>query len=164
MKRAALPGSRPEAEGAAAAWKRRSAAALILLLGCACVGPFQRSFRLSGGITASPQLLRRTERPNLMLFIVAVNSGGIPVAVKRIVNPKLPIDYHMGQEDLVLPGKSWQGPLQVKVFVNTHGQVGLTLPGDLTGGHPGPVRSGDHDVDVVIDSEASSTGIPSRTG
>ena len=126
---------------------------LVLLLGCACAGPFQRSFRLSGGITASPQLQKKTEHPNLMLFIVAVNAGGIPVAVKRIVNPKLPIDYQIGQEDLVLPGKSWQGPLQVKVYVNTHGQVGLTLQGDLTGGHPGPVHSGERDVDVVIDSE-----------
>lgn len=131
----------------------RAFAGLALLLCCACVGPFEKSFQLSGSVTASPQLQKKTEHPNLMLFIVVLDAGGIPVAVKRIVNPKLPIDYRMGPEDLVLPGESWQGELQVKVFVNTHGQVGAPLKGDLAGAHPGRVHSGERRVNVVIDSE-----------
>lgn len=131
-------------------WKKAVAAGLALLAGAGC---FSASFSLSGTITAVSRLRHRTERPNTVLFIVAANEGGVPVAVKRVINPRLPIHYQLGPQDLVLPGPAWKGPLLVSAHLNTHGQVGTVAPGDLRGRHPGPVRSGERHVDIVVDEE-----------
>ncbi|MFH1726406.1 MAG: hypothetical protein ABII00_17485 [Elusimicrobiota bacterium] len=109
------------------------------------------TFHLSGSITASPRIQKRTERPNTVLFIVATNNGGVPVAVARIINPKLPLHYRMGEEDLVLPGGARREPLTVTVYVNTHGKVGVARRGDLRGVHRGTVHAGDRHVNIVID-------------
>lgn len=96
---------------------------------------------------------KRTQGPNTVLIIVAANAGGIPVAVKRVINPKLPLHYRMGYEDLVLPGPVWKGPLTIRVFVNSHGKVGTVERGDLRGSYRGPVYTGERHVDIVIDEE-----------
>lgn len=82
-----------------------------------------------------------------------VNAGGVPVAIKRIIDPRLPLRYTIEDRDLVLPGESSKGRLTVKVFVNRHGKVGATERGDLRGVHRGKVRSGDSHVDIVVDEE-----------
>jgi len=75
------------------------------------------------------------------------------VAIKRIIAPRLPLQYSIGERDLVLPGKSWIGPLTIKVYVNRHGKVGAAERGDLRGVHRGKVRSGASHVDIVVDEE-----------
>lgn len=110
-------------------------------------------FRLSGSVIASPRLQRIIETPNMVLFVVAENAGGVPIAVKRFVNPRLPLDWRMGPDDLVLPGRDWSGTLSVHVDVNSHDRIGNPVPGDLYGSHRHPVRSGDGAVDVIVDSE-----------
>ncbi|MFA6029748.1 MAG: hypothetical protein WC969_07840 [Elusimicrobiota bacterium] len=116
-------------------------------------GEEPRRFHLSGVVSVAGPLHTRTERPNSVLFIVASNAAGIPVAMKRTVNPKLPLKYEMNEEDLVLPGPVWKGSLSVKAQLSTHGQAGLTLHGDLTGSHPGSARNDDGGVDIRIDRE-----------
>ena len=114
---------------------------------------FIAGFRLSGSVTASPHIQKRIETPNMVLFVVAQNTGGVPVAVKRIVNPHLPLNWSMGIPDLILPGRDWDGALSVHVAVNAHGKVGESLKGDFRGVHHHPVRSGDGSVDVVVNTE-----------
>ena len=125
-----------------------AAAVAALTASCSPLG-----FHLSGSITVSPRLRRKAEQPNTVLFVVATNLAGVPIAVQRIINPPFPLSYHMKNEDLVLPGPVWHGPLQVRVFVNTHGKVGISLRGDLAGEHRDAARSGDRSVDVVVDRE-----------
>ena len=127
-------------------------AAVAVALSLACAKEPER-FQLSGSISAAPRLSRRTEMPNTVLFILASNAAGVPIAVQRVINPAFPLDYKMRNEDLVLPGPVWHGALTLKVVVNTHGTLGLTQKGDLTGFHKGTVRAGDTGVDLVIDSE-----------
>ncbi|MFH2204722.1 MAG: hypothetical protein ABIJ96_16535 [Elusimicrobiota bacterium] len=122
-----------------------------LTFGCARDG--RTSFHFSGSITAPPPIQKLTQRPNLVLFIVATNNSGVPVAIKKIINPTLPVHYRMNAEDLVLPGPAWAGPLQVRVVVNSHGTLGVTLKGDLRGTHRGEVWSGGRDINVVIDQQ-----------
>jgi hypothetical protein len=110
-------------------------------------------FSLTGSITVAPRLSHRAEQPNTVLFVVASNAAGVPVAVQRIINPSFPLTYRMRNEDLVLPGPVWHGALTIRVFVNTHGQAGVTMKGDLTGSHRATARSGERGVDVVIDRE-----------
>jgi len=136
------------------ALRARSAGFLALVcLAGACRPVFESHFRLQGVITASPQLQRKLERPDTVLFIVAMNAGGVPVAVKRILNPRLPLAYQLTEEDMVLPGPVWRGPLTVRVHVNTHGQAGIIVHGDLIGTNPGPVYSEDKNVNIVVDRE-----------
>jgi len=104
-------------------------------------------------VTAAPRLQKVIERPNTVLYITAANPGGVPIAVKRFINPRLPLDYKLGPEDVVFPGEAWEGTLTVKVDANRHGEVGVTKPGDLRGFHKGQVRSGSRDVDIVIEEE-----------
>jgi hypothetical protein len=125
--------------------------AALVAYGCFQIS--EKKFQVSGSITASVHILQKIQRPNTVLFIVATNSGGVPVAVKRIINPQLPVEYHLDNEDLILPGPVWNGPLRIKVHVNTHGKVGLTIHGDLVGTYPGSVYSGEQNVHIVIDSE-----------
>lgn len=122
--------------------------AVLIASGCA-----QGDFSFSGSITAPPPIQRLTERPNLVLYIIATNSGGVPVAVKKIINPRLPIHYRITADDLILPGLPEYGPLTVTVVVNNHGKLGVSKRGDLRGTHRGLIRSGDRHVNIVIDQK-----------
>ncbi|MBI5243542.1 MAG: hypothetical protein HY922_07640 [Elusimicrobia bacterium] len=122
-------------------------------LACACRPASEARFRLQGVITASPQIQRKAERPETVLFIVAMNAAGIPVAVKRVLHPRLPLEYQLTEDDLLLPGPASRGPLAVKVHINTHGQAGITVHGDMIGVNTGPVYSEDNGVNVFVDKE-----------
>ncbi|MBI5631525.1 MAG: hypothetical protein HY921_11655 [Elusimicrobia bacterium] len=122
----------------------------LLLGGCSLIaGPFS----LSGTITIAAPLQNKLPRNNSVLFVVAKNQGGVPVAVRRIVNPQFPVSFSLGQEDLLVPGSRPQGPLSLHVQMNTHGNVGKPIKGDLEGKLPDPVRAGERGIHVVIDRE-----------
>ncbi|TBR17334.1 hypothetical protein EPO15_17115 [bacterium] len=132
----------------------------VTLLAALAVGGWQAwnwvagGFRLSGTVLVSNRFQKRLETPNMVMFVTAANTGGVPVAVKKFVNPTFPLDWTMAPEDMILPGRDWDGTLDVRVTVNSHGKVGEVRPGDLLGEHRHPVHSGDRSVDVVIDAEA----------
>lgn len=86
-----------------------------------------------------------------MLFIIAKNRGGVPLAVRRIVNPQFPVDFRLGPEDLVVPGTRPAEVLRLEVEMNTHGNVGRPAKGDLEGSFPDAVYSGDRGLHLVID-------------
>jgi hypothetical protein len=86
-----------------------------------------------------------------MLFVVAENAGGVPVAVHRIVNPQFPAAFKMGSADLLVPAVRRREPLKIHAEMNTHGDVGTPLPGDLEGDAPGTAFPGDGGVSVVLD-------------
>lgn len=117
----------------------------------ACSRDGRSSFHFSGSITAPPHIQKLIERPNLVLYVVAADNSGVPIAVHKIINPRLPVYYRVTAEDLVLPGPAWNGPLRVEVFVNAHGQLGTAQPGDLRGTHQGGIRSGERNANVIID-------------
>jgi hypothetical protein len=121
---------------------------LAALLVCGC---WSREFRLSGSITVATHMLNRVPKTNVVLFIVAKNEGGVPVAVKRVVNPQFPVDYVLTGEDLIVPGSTPKGALTLEVEMNTHGNVGQPVKGDFWGVHPDPVYAGERFVHVVID-------------
>ena len=87
------------------------------------------------------------------MFIVAKNLGGVPIAVKRIVNPQFPVAYTLTTEDLVVPGIHPKDTLRIEVQMNTHGNVGMPGKGDLAGSRLDPASSGDRRVHIVIDHQ-----------
>jgi hypothetical protein len=128
--------------------------ALVLLLTvCALAGCdlLTGDFRLSGTIDVAPRLRERAPKQNAMLFVVAQNSGGVPVALLRIVNPEFPASFEMGTADLLVPAVRRREPLTVRAMLNTHGDIGAAHPGDLGGAAAGIVAPGDSGISVILD-------------
>lgn len=131
---------------------RRAAAlagAALLLAACEILTP---DFRLSGEVHISPALAARAPKTNAVLFVVARNEGGVPLAVHRIVNPEFPARFSMGPQDLLVPGIRRQEPLHMSVEMNTHGNLGQPRAGDLAGRLASPVRPGAKGVRLLVDA------------
>jgi hypothetical protein len=126
------------------------ALALACLLAAACG---RGEFRLSGTVTIASALQRKAPRDNAVMFIIARNRGGVPVAMQRIVNPQFPVKFTLGREDLILPEVPADTPLDIVVEMNTHGRLGQPQRGDLEGRHPSPVFPGDWRIHIVLDRQ-----------
>lgn len=130
----------------------RAAAALAaaaLLAGCEILTP---NFKLAGEVHIAPALAARAPKTNAVLFVVARNEGGVPLAVHRIVNPEFPAPFAMGPQDLLVPGIRRQEPLHMSVEMNTHGNLGQPKPGDLAGKLAAPVRPGARGVRLTVEA------------
>lgn len=129
------------------------AAALLLaalpLTACEILTP---NFKLSGEVDIAPALAPRAARENAVLFVVARNDGGVPLAVHRIVNPSFPARFDMGPQDLLVPGIRRQENLHLSVELNTHGNLGQPRPGDLAGRLEGAVRPGARGVRLRLET------------
>jgi hypothetical protein len=130
----------------------RAAAALALLAalagGCDWL---TGDFRLSGVVEISPSLEARAPKTNSVLFVIAQNAGGVPVAVHRIVNPEFPAPFTMSSQDLLVPGIRRNEHLVVVARLNAHGILGAPKPGDLEGRSADPAHPGDRGVKVRLD-------------
>ncbi|MEK7859134.1 MAG: hypothetical protein AAB320_08340 [Elusimicrobiota bacterium] len=129
----------------------RAFAPLLLVFALAACG--QGEFRISGTITIASQLRPKVPEANGVLFVIAKNRGGVPVAVRRIVNPQFPVSFTMTAEDLLVPELKGAGALRLEVQMNTHGNVGAPVKGDLGGVHLDGVRPRERGVHIVIDRQ-----------
>jgi hypothetical protein len=128
--------------------------AILLALAAAAISGcdlLTGDFKLSGSVDVAPRLRERAPKTGAMLFLVAENEGGVPVAMKRIVNPDFPADFEMGTEDLLVPALRRRERLKLHAELNTHGDIGSPRAGDLEGRVPGIVLSGARGVDIVLD-------------
>jgi hypothetical protein len=108
-------------------------------------------FRLSGSVEVAPSLRGRVAKEGEMLFVVAENEGGVPVAVHRIVNPEFPSDFKMGPEDLLVPAVRGREPLQVHAELNVRGKAGEPQEGDLEGNAAATCLPGARGVKIVLE-------------
>lgn len=126
------------------------ALALLATLAAGCEW-LTGDFRLSGVVEITPQLEARAPKTNSVLFIIAQNAGGVPVAVHRIVNPEFPAAFKMGPQDLLVPGIRRNEPLTIVARLNAHGILSSAKPGDLEGRSPSPSHPGEHGVRIRLD-------------
>ena len=126
------------------------ALALAAMLPAACG---RGEFRLSGTVTIASAMQRKAPRDNAVMFIIARNRGGVPVALQRIVNPQFPVKFTFRKEDLIMPEVPADAPLDIEVEMNTHGRLGQPQRGDLEGRHPSPVFPGDWGIHIVVDRQ-----------
>lgn len=108
-------------------------------------------FRLTGSVDLAPSLRARAPKQNAMLFVVAENAGGVPVAMERIVNPDFPAPFEMGPAELLVPAVSSRAPLTVRAMMNTRGDVGAPHPGDIVGAASGTFSPGAEGIPVTLD-------------
>lgn len=124
------------------------ALAAVLLSGCDLL---TGDFRLTGTVDVAARLRGRVPRQNAMLFIIASNEGGVPVAMQRIVNPDFPASFDMLPVDLLVPAVRRRERLTVRAMLNTHGHVGAPRPGDLEGEAPGTYLTRAGGIRLVLD-------------
>jgi hypothetical protein len=108
-------------------------------------------FRLSGVVEISPLLEARAPKTNSVLFVIAQNAGGVPVAVHRIVNPEFPAEFTMSPQDLLVPGIRRNEQLTIVARLNAQGTLGAAKPGDLEGRSAENARPGDRGVKLRLD-------------
>lgn len=89
-------------------------------------------FRVSGTIDISKNLRASLPGPNSTLFLVALNEGGVPVAVKKVINPVFPLKFEMTPSSLIMPDLLTR-KLFLSAAMNTHGQLNSPRKGDLKG-------------------------------
>jgi cytochrome c-type biogenesis protein CcmH len=88
------------------------------------------------------------------LFITARAGTGPPLAVKRMVDPQFPVPYTLGAADIMLPGRTLTGLVNVSARLSASGMVGPIQSGDLIGHYKGnPVAVGTTGVDIVLEQQ-----------
>lgn len=85
-----------------------------------------------------------------VLFLIARTEGvGPPVAVKRITDPRFPMAFELGPDDMhEMP---FTGPFQLTARVDSDANAATRTDGDLQGSAQGTYAPGATGVTIVID-------------
>jgi cytochrome c-type biogenesis protein CcmH len=112
------------------------------------------SAQINGKINIDPKLKANID-PNAALFIIARPAGGAggpPLAVKKIDQPAFPLNYSLGQENVMMQGTPFAGKINLTVRLDKDSNPATRSPGDMTGDYKkNPVEVGGKNVDIVID-------------
>lgn len=88
-------------------------------------------FNISGTVTVPERLATLAQADNNACAIIVKNMADVPVAIKRIVDPKFPLEFTLGEEDLLT--EHIDGNLKLEVQINSHGRLGFIKQGDIFG-------------------------------
>ena len=115
-----------------------------------------KSDGIQGTISIEPKL-KTKHRGGGTLFIIArraATQGGPPLAVKRIASPTFPLSYSLGKENMMIPGTSFEGKVNIVVRLDRDGDPLTRDPGSLTGNYKkNPVEIGSQNVDIILNEE-----------
>lgn len=106
-------------------------------------------FSLTGTVNVPQRLLQLAQSDNNACAIIVKNEADVPVAIKRVVNPKFPLAFTLGEEDLLT--EQVEGSLKLEVQINSHGQLGIVKEGDVFGSVDGFVTA--TAKDVIVDAD-----------
>lgn len=110
--------------------------------------------KISGKITVDQQLAPSLKPTDVLFIIVRSQQAGPPTAVKRIVNPKFPLEYVVGPEDAMMGGSadfSPSTPLTVAARLSRTGDA-MPATGDIEGTYKdNPAKAGTGGIDILID-------------
>ncbi len=106
-------------------------------------------FDLAGTVNVPQRLLQLAQADNNACAIIVKNEADVPVAIKRILNPKFPLDFSLGEDDLLADNVS--GDLKLEVQINSHGQLGIIKEGDVFGAVDGFISANAKNVVVEAD-------------
>lgn len=106
-------------------------------------------FNISGTVTVPERLVAMAQADNNACAIIVKNEADVPVAIKRVVDPKFPLTFTLGEEDLL--AETVDGNLKLEVQINNHGQLGFIKQGDIFGASTTPVTP--HSKDVIVQAD-----------
>ena len=126
-----------------------AAASIIACVFCLARTVSEGRVNISGTVTVPERLARMAEADNNSCAIIVKNEADVPVAIKRVVNPKFPLEFSMGEADLLTA--SVEGSLKLEVQINNHGQLGVVKKGDIFGAVEGAIKPNDKNIVVAAD-------------
>ena len=112
-------------------------------------------FDITGTVEVPQRLLEVAQADNNSCAIIIKNEADVPVAIKRVVNPKFPLAFELKEEDLL--ASEVEGNLKLEVQINSHGKLGVIKEGDIFGAAESMVHPNSKDVLVQADK---MTGMP----
>ncbi len=112
-------------------------------------------FNVTGTVTVPERLAKVAQADNNSCAIIVKNAADVPVAIKRVVNPKFPLAFQLGEEDLL--AAEVDGDLKLEVQINNHGKLGVIKEGDIFGAVPNTIKPNAKNVLVQADK---MTGMP----
>jgi cytochrome c-type biogenesis protein CcmH len=110
------------------------------------VGPAIR-----GRVLLAPALADRVPAGAVLFVIARTAEGGPPAAVKRIAEPRFPLDFELGPGDRMIEGLPFAGPFRLIARVDADRNAATRNPGDLQGESRERVPAGARGVELVID-------------
>ena len=93
-----------------------------------------------------------------VLFVIArsgASDAGPPLAVVRIPSPAFPVEFEMGQGNVMMPGARFEGPIRLNARLDVDGNAMTRTAGDLEGALPDTVLPGER-VEIVLDRRRAS--------
>ncbi|HAF95614.1 MAG: hypothetical protein A2X34_05850 [Elusimicrobia bacterium GWC2_51_8] len=111
------------------------------------------TFNLRGQVVITEHLVETATRPNAMLFMVARNKAGVPVAVKKIINPVFPLNFRITSTNLIMPELLTKA-LFLEAFLNNHGELGVFRQGDIKGEIKHPVLFREKEIELILNTAA----------
>jgi cytochrome c-type biogenesis protein CcmH len=112
---------------------------------------------VSGTISIDPRFANKID-PNAVLFISAKPAEGPqvgvpPLASQRVPNPKFPLTYTLTQQDVIMPGATLSGQLNIVAKLMKSGAAGPMGPGDIEGKYSkNPVTGDQKSIDITLDT------------
>jgi cytoskeletal protein CcmA (bactofilin family) len=113
------------------------------------------AYNIQGTVNVS-EALQKNIPANGTLFIFARSEGvkrGPPLAVKRIPNLKLPYEFVLGPQDVMLQGTAFEGPMVLVARIDVDGDA-RAGPGDIEGFIS--AKPGDRNADLLLNHLTSA--------
>ena len=109
---------------------------------------------IRGVVRVAPALAEKAKGKAAIFIIARGKQPGPPLAVMRILNPRFPLEFTMGEQNVMMQGMAFAGEVSLIAKLDGDGKVG-TQPGDIFGGARGPVQVGARGVEIVLSQEAN---------
>ena len=122
---------------------------------CATRRVHEPRFYITGTVQVPQRLTEFAQADNNSCAIIVKNAADVPVAIKRVVNPKFPLAFELTEDDLL--ATAVEGDLKLEVQINHHGKLGVIKEGDIFGTAASSVKPNSKDVTVQADK---MTGMP----
>ncbi len=107
------------------------------------------AYNIQGTVKVSEALQKKIPA-NGTLFIFARSEGvkrGPPLAVKRVADLKLPYEFTLGPQDIMMPGTVFEGPMVLAARIDIDGDA-RAGPGDIEGFIS--ANPGDRNVELLL--------------
>jgi len=104
---------------------------------------------IGGTISLAPELAGKVEAAGV-LYVIARNGPGPPLAVARLQVQSLPVRYQLSADNVMMPGMPFEGSMTITARLDRDGAVGPPQPGDVEGATSSAVAVGTQDADIVL--------------
>ena len=110
----------------------------------------QKEEMVKGTITVAEELKNKLPAKSALFIIARIegDAGKPPLAVQRMENFEFPLEYSIGQADIMMPGGIFKGDMVITARLDSDGNA-TSSPGDVEGAKAG--KPGDENVDIMLD-------------